>query len=132
MAAYADPSRLARQHATRVSALTTELLAAGHSVALVTNAPLLPFAAVLPPSELPPDVIPPVTDVQLPAYATYRKRNVDAGIVQPKAYDVDRKATYEVLKSFLEQREQTLEEEATWLKEAGVECVLSDATFLGW
>lgn len=105
------------------------LLAAGHSVALVTNAPTTPFSAVLPPSSAPEGAIPPA---DLPNYATYRKRNVDAGIVQPKAYDVDREATYEVLKSFLEAREETLKEEVEWLKQEGVECVLSDATFLGW
>lgn len=132
---FADPTfRLADnlQHATRVSALTTSLLAAGHSVSIVTNAPTIPFAAVLPPSTLPsPDLAAP-PPVQLPRYATYRKRNVDAGIVQPKAYDVDRKATYEVLKAFMEGREQTIKDEVEWLKSEGVQCVLSDATFLGW
>jgi hypothetical protein len=57
---------------------------------------------------------------------------VDAGIVQPKAYDVDRRATYEVLKAFMDGKEETIREEVEWLKEEGVQCVLSDATFLGW
>ncbi|ORY77563.1 hypothetical protein BCR35DRAFT_353092 [Leucosporidium creatinivorum] len=113
-------------HATRVSALTTSLLAAGHSVSIVTNAPLTPFSAVLPPTTSDASALNP-----LPKYATYRKRNVDAGIVQPKAYDVDRKATFEVLKGFMEGREGTIREEVEWLKEEGVQCVLSDATFLG-
>ncbi|GAA5853614.1 hypothetical protein JCM8547_007384 [Rhodosporidiobolus lusitaniae] len=122
-------------HATRVSAVSLELLRAGHSVTVVTNAPELPFAAILPPSSLPSEA----QDVAnsgpasepLQKYATYRKRNVDAGIVQPKAYDVDRQATFEVLKRFLDGREETLKEEVAWLKEGGFDAVLSDATFLG-
>ncbi|GJN93587.1 hypothetical protein Rhopal_006644-T1 [Rhodotorula paludigena] len=122
-------------HATRVSAVSLELLRAGHAVTVVTNAPEIPFASILPSATLPTDVRdvanPGPTAEPLPQYAQYRKRNVDAGIVQPKAYDVDRRATYDVLKRFLDVREQTLEEEVAWLKEAGVEAVLSDATFLG-
>ncbi|BGP34557.1 hypothetical protein JCM10296v2_006379 [Rhodotorula toruloides] len=122
-------------HATRVAAVTTELLQAGHEVAVVTNAPEIPFASVLPPSALPaaardvansgPSAAP------LKRYATYRRKNVDAGIVQPKAYDVDRRETYEVLRRFLDVREETLREEVAWLKEERMDAVLSDATFLG-
>ncbi|GAA6022000.1 hypothetical protein JCM10207_002402 [Rhodosporidiobolus poonsookiae] len=122
-------------HATRVSAVSLVLLQAGHDITVVTNAPELPFAAVLPPSSLPAstrDVANPgPSTAPLPKYAAYRKRNVDAGIVQPKAYDVDRQATYDVLKRFIDAREETLREEVAWLKEAGVHAVLSDATFLG-
>ncbi|GAA5821760.1 hypothetical protein JCM11251_001009 [Rhodosporidiobolus azoricus] len=122
-------------HATRVSAVSAELLRAGHPVTVVTNAPELPFAAVLPPSALSSTdrdlANPGPKTAPLPRYASYRKRNVDAGIVQPKAYDVDRKATYEVLKQFIDAREETLKEEVAWLKDAGVDAVLSDATFLG-
>ncbi|KWU43930.1 hypothetical protein RHOSPDRAFT_9859, partial [Rhodotorula sp. JG-1b] len=103
-------------HATRVSAVTLELLEAGHDVTLVTSAPEIPFASILAPTSLP---------------ATYRKKNVDAGMVQPKAYDVDRRATCDVLIDFLSQREQILEEEVAWLKEERMDAVLSDATFLG-
>lgn len=120
------------QHATRVSAVSIELLRAGHSVTVVTNAPELPFAAILPPSAVPSDANPGPAFDSLPQYATYRKRNVDAGIVQPKAYDVDRRATYDVLKTFLDGREETLKEEVAWLKEGKFDAVLSDATFLGW
>ncbi|GAA5972165.1 hypothetical protein JCM21900_003691 [Sporobolomyces salmonicolor] len=116
-------------HATRVSALSTELLKAGHGVTVVTNAPPLPFAAILPPSSL--AAAPNGISLDLPRYATYRRRNVDAGIVQPKAYDVDRRATYAVLEGFMQAREQILEEEIGWLKQEGIEAVLSDATFLG-
>ena len=82
---------------------------------IITNAPETPFSAVLPHQR-----------------CTYRHADVDAGIVQPKAYDVAREATVEVLKSFMEKREGRLQEEEAWLRANGVECVLSDATFLGW
>ncbi|GAA6038314.1 hypothetical protein JCM8097_003939 [Rhodosporidiobolus ruineniae] len=122
-------------HATRVSAVSQELLQAGHEVTVVTNAPELPFAAILPPSALPSEdaklANPGPTSAPLRKYASYRKRNVDAGMVQPKAYDVDRQATYDVLKRFLDGREETLREEVVWLKEGGFDAVLSDATFLG-
>ncbi|SGZ31450.1 BQ5605_C044g12179 [Microbotryum silenes-dioicae] len=122
-------------HATRVSALTSELLHAGHEVHIVTNAPTQPFSAVLPPSEIPSPELrraaPVPATTPLPSYAYYRRRNVDAGIVQPKAYDVDREGTYRLLKNFMDQRPQTLAEEITWLKGQSIDCVLSDSTFLG-
>ncbi|KAK4694077.1 hypothetical protein P7C70_g8805, partial [Phenoliferia sp. Uapishka_3] len=102
-------------HATRASALTTCLLSHGHTVTIITNAPETPFSAVLP-----------------HANCTYRHADIDAGIVQPKAYDVAREATVEVLKAFMSKREERLGIEEEWLKSNGVECVLSDATFLGW
>ncbi|KAL8277798.1 hypothetical protein RQP46_009781 [Phenoliferia psychrophenolica] len=101
-------------HATRASALTTALLAHGHQVTIITNAPETPFSAVLP-----------------HARCTYRRADVDAGIVQPKAYDVARQATVEVLEAFMDKREASLEHEEAWLRANKVQCVLSDATFLG-
>jgi L-arabinokinase len=65
-------------------------------------------------------------------FAQYRNRNVDAGIVQPKAYDVDRQKTLEGLQGFLYERDTTLKEEVKWLKSEKIDAVLSDATFLGW
>ncbi|GAA6014112.1 hypothetical protein JCM11491_004108 [Sporobolomyces phaffii] len=119
-------------HATRVSALSTELLQHGHSITIVTNAPPLPFASILPPSSIPDSVSAPADAAPtLERYAEYRNRNVDAGIVQPKAYDVDRQKTLRVLEAFLDQRQQTLDEEITWLREQRIDAVLSDATFLG-
>lgn len=82
---------------------------------IITNAPETPFSAVLP-----------------HAQCTYRHAEIDAGIVQPKAYDVAREATVAVLKKFMGGREALLEQEERWLRAAGVACVLSDATFLGW
>ena len=109
-----------------MSAVTSSLLAAGPVVTIVTNAPTQPFSAVLPSFNGSPKI------ETLPRYATYRFANIDAGIVQPKAYDVDRKATFEVLKTFMEKREERLDEEEKWLREAGVDAVLSDAAFLAW
>lgn len=110
-----------------MSAVTSSLLAAGHAVTIVTNAPTQPFSAVLPSFNGSPKA-----GNALPRYATYRFANIDAGIVQPKAYDVDRKATFEVLKTFMDKREERLGEEEKWLREAGVDAVLSDAAFLAW
>lgn len=101
---------------------------------IVTNAPPLPFASILPRSALPPSSIPEsvASAPRLARYAEYRNRNVDAGIVQPKAYDVDRQKTLQVLQAFMHQRTETLEQEVEWLKAEGIDAVLSDATFLGW
>lgn len=111
-------------HCTRASAVTTALLAAGHKLTIVTNAPPGPFTAVLDPSP---------TNVHLNGnYAAYRKRDVDPGMLQPKAYDVARQGTVDLLSTFLGRREQTIREEVEWMREVGVEAVLSDATFLGW
>lgn len=123
-----------------MSAVTLELLEAGHDVTLVTSAPEIPFASILAPTSLPATVARqlattpggPSPAKKLRAYAQYRKKNVDAGMVQPKAYDVDRRATCDVLIDFLSQREQIFEEEVAWLKEERMDAVLSDATFLGW
>lgn len=84
-------------------------------VVLVTNAPETPFSAVLP-----------------HANCTYRHAEIDAGIVQPKAYDVARQGTVDVLTEFLGKRDAQLAVEKAWLEQQGIECVLSDATFLGW
>lgn len=123
------------KHATRVSAISTELLQHGHSITIVTNAPPLPFASILSPSLLPPSSIPDSvasSNDHLIEFAQYRNRNVDAGIVQPKAYDVDRQKTLEGLQGFLYERDTTLKEEVKWLKSEKIDAVLSDATFLGW
>jgi len=111
-------------HCTRASAVTTALLGGGHKVTLVTNAPPGPFTAVLEPS---------ATNAHLNGnYAAYRKRDVDPGMVQPKAYDVARQGTVDLLTGFMARRKVTIKEEVDWIKAAGVEAVLSDATFLGW
>lgn len=48
------------------------------------------------------------------------------------SYHVDRKKSVELLKTFLDQEDQKLEEEVAWLRDNGVDCVLSDAAYLPW
>lgn len=101
-------------HATRVVALTQELLSRNHSVHICTNAPEHVFSAAL------------------SAGASYRNADIDAGIVQPKAYDVARRATVEGLKTFLSKRETKIAKEVEWLKKIEADAVLIDAPFLPW
>lgn len=88
---------------------------AQHVVKIVTNAPAHVFA--------------PVTS-HPSGRGSYRNADVDAGVVQPKAYDVDREATFEALRGFIDRREARLKEETKWLRQEDVDCVLVDATFL--
>ncbi|KAK3839978.1 MAG: hypothetical protein J3R72DRAFT_369920 [Linnemannia gamsii] len=62
--------------------------------------------------------------------AKYRNAKVDAGVVQPLAYSVDRQKTIEGVKSFLSRREELLQTEMSWLAQVGADCVLADAPFL--
>lgn len=57
---------------------------------------------------------------------------MDPVIVQPVAYAVDRRHSLEVLRDFLYDRTEKLQEEALWLRDSNVDCVLSDAVFLAW
>lgn len=45
---------------------------------------------------------------------------------------MDRPKSVEVLKKFLDDAPEKVREEAGWLREIQVDCVLSDAAFLGW
>ncbi|KAF9105749.1 hypothetical protein BGX27_009474 [Mortierella sp. AM989] len=62
--------------------------------------------------------------------AIYRNAKVDAGVVQPLAYSVDRQKTIEGVKSFLARREEMIQYEVSWLAHVGANCVLADAPFL--
>ncbi|KAG0057825.1 hypothetical protein BGZ83_000012 [Gryganskiella cystojenkinii] len=62
--------------------------------------------------------------------ATYRNAKVDAGVVQPLAYSVDRQKTIEGVKSFLARRDEMVRLEVEWLTEVQADCVLADAPFL--
>ena len=101
-------------HATRVVAVTLALLSAGHHVSIVTNAPRWIFEPCI------------------ERGADYRQAAIDAGIVQPKAYDVDRQATLAILKAFLEARPDKLQVEAGFLRAQRIDAVLVDAPFLPW
>lgn len=99
-------------HATRVVAVTLALLEAGHYVSIVTNAPQWIFEPCI------------------ASGADYRQAAIDAGIVQPKAYDVDRQATLRILQSFLAERPAKLQVEAEFLRVQRIDAVLVDAPFL--
>lgn len=101
-------------HATRVVALTHELLKRGHRVHICTNAPQHVFSTTS------------------AAGAAYRHAEIDAGIVQPKAYDVARRKTVQGLEAFLDKREERIAQEVEWLKEIKADAVLVDAPFLPW
>ncbi|KAI1296064.1 hypothetical protein EDD11_007612 [Mortierella claussenii] len=62
--------------------------------------------------------------------AIYRSAKVDAGVVQPLAYSVDREQTIEGCKQFLSRRDEMIQSEVSWLAQVGVDCVLADAPFL--
>ncbi|KAI8346572.1 hypothetical protein B0O80DRAFT_467566 [Mortierella sp. GBAus27b] len=62
--------------------------------------------------------------------AIYRNAKVDAGVVQPLAYSVDRKKTIEGVKAFLAKRDDMIRHEVSWLEQVGANCVLADAPFL--
>jgi len=64
--------------------------------------------------------------------ATYRNAKVDAGVVQPLAYSVDRQKTIEGVKGFLARRDEMVRLEVEWLAEVQADCVLADAPFLPW
>lgn len=90
------------------------MLSHSHRVYIVTNAPQYVFSSAI------------------SSGASYRHAEIDAGIVQPKAYDVARRQTVDGLKRFLDKRGQRVEEEKDWLLRMGVDAVLVDAPFLPW
>ncbi|CAL1716937.1 unnamed protein product [Somion occarium] len=63
--------------------------------------------------------------------AYYRNANIDPVIVQPLAYRVDRQQSVEVLRAFLEDKDEKILDEEQWLRAINADCVLSDAAFLG-
>ncbi|KAF9939285.1 hypothetical protein BGZ65_010894 [Modicella reniformis] len=107
-------------HATRVNQVITELLksttqagsVSRHIIYIVSDAPQFIFQDVI------------------ALGAIYRNAKVDAGVVQPLAYSVDRQKTIEGCKSFLSRREELIQTEVSWLEQVGVDCVLADAPFL--
>ncbi|PCH42345.1 hypothetical protein WOLCODRAFT_72480 [Wolfiporia cocos MD-104 SS10] len=102
-------------HATRVSAFTCHLLGLRPrpTVHIISSAPKHVFSD------------------SIAQGALYRYADIDPVIVQPLAYRVDRQKSMEVLKSFLCKKEKKVSDESEWLKAMGINCVLSDAAFLG-
>ncbi|KAF9947687.1 hypothetical protein BGZ72_010361 [Mortierella alpina] len=111
-------------HATRVNQIITELLKSTridpatqhaislHTIYIVSDAPQFIFQDVI------------------ALGAIYRNAKVDAGVVQPLAYSVDREKTIEGVKTFLARREEMIQLEVTWLAQVEADCVLADAPFL--
>ncbi|KAF8932491.1 hypothetical protein BGZ52_010054 [Haplosporangium bisporale] len=62
--------------------------------------------------------------------AIYRNAKVDAGVVQPLAYSVDRHQTISGVKAFLARRDEMIKAEVAWLAQVNADCVLADAPFL--
>ncbi|CAA7266883.1 unnamed protein product [Cyclocybe aegerita] len=109
-------------HATRVSAFTRLLLS--HNSTSVEHAPTVTVYII---SSAPQHVF---AD-SIACGARYRYAEIDPVIVQPLAYRVDRRKSVEVLKNFLDKKDELLHREREWLKQAGAHGVLSDAAFLG-
>ncbi|KAH7884391.1 hypothetical protein F5I97DRAFT_1889167 [Phlebopus sp. FC_14] len=61
----------------------------------------------------------------------YRNADIDPVVIQPVAYRVDRRKSFDALKSFLSKKEILVRQEKQWLIDIGADCVLSDAAFLG-
>ncbi|KIM84213.1 hypothetical protein PILCRDRAFT_403319 [Piloderma croceum F 1598] len=102
-------------HATRVSAFASHLLSLTPqpTIYIVSSAPKHVFN----------------DSVALGAH--YKHSEIDPVVVQPLAYRVDRQKSVDVLKAFLEKKDTKLEDERAWLVDTKVDCVLSDAAFLG-
>ncbi|KAF9541543.1 hypothetical protein EC957_002979 [Mortierella hygrophila] len=97
---------------TTTTATTTVTKRSRHKIYVVSDAPQFIFQDVI--------------DLG----AEYRNARVDAGVVQPLAYSVDRQKTIEGVKSFLARRDDMINFEVNWLKQVGAHCVLTDAPFL--
>lgn len=104
-------------HATRVSAIVEAILdlkiQTSIEITIVSTAPSYVFNC-------------------LAKGARYRYAEIDPVIAQPVAYAVDRRKSLEVLSGFLAHRDSKLMEEALWISESKINCVLSDAVFLAW
>ncbi|OCH85724.1 hypothetical protein OBBRIDRAFT_784503 [Obba rivulosa] len=102
-------------HATRVSAFACHLLSLDPrpTIHIVSSAPTHVFAD------------------SLALGAHYRYAEIDPVIVQPLAYRVDRQKSVDVLRSFLQKKDAKVVQESQWLSEMEIDCVLSDAAFLG-
>ncbi|KAI9030167.1 hypothetical protein CLU79DRAFT_734403 [Phycomyces nitens] len=101
-------------HATRANQIISDILKlpANHTVHVISNASEFIFRGIT------------------AMGAIYRQADIDAGVVQPLAYTVDRSQTIENLKHFIERRPKILAAEIDWLKQVKADCVVCDAPFL--
>ncbi|KAI8059125.1 hypothetical protein BC940DRAFT_314371 [Gongronella butleri] len=101
-------------HATRANQIISDILRlpAQHTVYVISNASSFIFQGVI--------------DIG----AHYRQADIDAGVVQPLAYTVDRHQTIDNLRQFLRRRPDTLRTEIEWLQSVRADCVICDAPFL--
>ncbi|KAG0350469.1 hypothetical protein BG005_010018 [Podila minutissima] len=140
-------------HATRVNQIITELLKPSN----VTNATIAPISTILTdPSPTSSEASSSIKDIlasnekdtsrhtiyivsDAPRFifqdvialgAIYRNAKVDAGVVQPLAYSVDRHQTISGVKTFLARRDEMIKTEVAWLAQVNADCVLADAPFL--
>ncbi|KAF9922268.1 hypothetical protein FBU30_007628 [Linnemannia zychae] len=97
---------------TTISTTITSTTRSRHKIYIVSDAPQFIFQDVI------------------KLGAEYRNARVDAGVVQPLAYSVDRQKTIEGVKAFLARRDDMIKFEVNWLKSVGAHCVLADAPFL--
>ncbi|KAG0071656.1 hypothetical protein BGZ89_009933 [Linnemannia elongata] len=114
-ASLAPPTAITTKNTEGASSSTnnhTSILKSRHTIYIVSDAPEFIFQDVT------------------ALGAKYRNAKVDAGVVQPLAYSVDRQKTIEGVKSFLARREEILQTEVSWLAQVGADCVLADAPFL--
>ncbi|KAI8391616.1 uncharacterized protein BYT42DRAFT_642052 [Radiomyces spectabilis] len=101
-------------HATRANQIISDILKlpARHRVYVVSNASSFIFRDII------------------SLGAIYRQADIDAGVVQPLAYTVDRDQTIANLRKFLKRRPATLNHEIEWLHSVGADGVVCDAPFL--
>ncbi|KAI9472261.1 MAG: hypothetical protein EXX96DRAFT_350692 [Benjaminiella poitrasii] len=101
-------------HATRANQIILDILnlPAKHKVYVISTASNFIFQGVI------------------QVGAIYRHADIDAGVVQPLPYTVDRQQTIKNLKSFLSRRSSIIENEVKWLQQVHADCVICDAPFL--
>ncbi|KAG0309392.1 hypothetical protein BGZ98_002898 [Dissophora globulifera] len=107
------PASVLDSTAAATTAITkTTIAQARHTIYIVSDAPQFIFQDVI------------------ALGAIYRNAKVDAGVVQPLAYSVDRQKTIEGVKTFLARRDEMIQHEVSWLADVGADMVLADAPFL--
>ena len=96
-------------HATRVVEVTRHLIAAGHTVHVVTGAPQKIWTTEIESDRL-----------------RFRTKLVDSGAIQSDALTVDRKQSLESYEKLFERKEEIISEETAFLREVGADLVVVD------